>query len=65
MELYDKMLTGDVYRYTLYEREPGDDEDDWNQLDSCWGFFGSDIEESGILYEIGYGFQEAVATGSF
>lgn len=65
VELYDKMLTGDVYRYTLYEREPGDDEDDWNQLDSCWGFFGSDIEESGILYEIGYGFQEAVATGAY
>lgn len=63
--LYDKILTGDVYGYTLYERKPGDDEDCWSEIESRWGFFGNDIEESGILYEIGYGFQEAVATGAY
>lgn len=54
---YDQYLTGDVYGYTLYTRPldtAGKDdskttEDQWEETDSCWGFFGSDVNESGLL----------------
>lgn len=44
VETYDQYLTGDVYGFIVAK---ADDEDD--QEDSCWGFFGSDLEENGIL----------------
>lgn len=43
VEEYDQWLTGDVYGYELYEHT----EDGWNQIDSCWGFYGSDIDVNG------------------
>lgn len=38
---YDHFLTGSVYGYTVKK----DDE----EFDSCWGFFGSDHEKSGLM----------------
>ena len=46
VETYDLYLRGEVYGYTLIN-ENGEIED------SCWGFFGSDIETNGILDNIG------------
>jgi len=66
--LYDRYLTGDTYGFTLYEADPPEqDEDapDWNEIDSCWGFYGSDIFANGIADDIGNGFDEAVTSGAY
>jgi len=42
-DLYSAWAWGDVYGYTL-EDENGDE-----LIDSCWGFYGSDHQESGLL----------------
>ena len=38
VETYDQFLTGDVYGYIITEL----DEDEENDIDSCWGFYGKD-----------------------
>lgn len=43
VEIYDQYLRGDVYGYTLVCKECGE------ILDGMWGFFGDDIDDSGIL----------------
>lgn len=48
IELYSEYLEGNVFGYTVT-----DDED--NELDSCWGFYGMDHEKSG-LFEYAKGF---------
>lgn len=65
VELYDKFLTGDVYGYTLYEADPGNDGAKWDEVDSCWGFFGSDVVENGICDNVGYGLLEAIKTEAY
>lgn len=67
VEVYDQYLTGDVYGFTLYSAEPVEEgeEPDWNEKDSCWGFFGSDVMENGIIGDVGNGFREAVETGNY
>jgi hypothetical protein len=45
VKVFDQYITGDVYGYVI--RDENDDEED-----SCWGFFGSDIKENGILDNI-------------
>ena len=68
VEEYDQYLRGEVYGYTLYESDiPEDGETpDWAETgDSCWGFFGSDIEQSGIADNIGYGLGNAIRTGTY
>lgn len=42
VEEYDLYLRGQVYGYTIY------DTDDWEVLDSCGGFFGSNPIENGM-----------------
>ncbi len=42
VEVLDQYICGDVYGY-IVEDENGVEED------SCWGFYGSDVEENGIL----------------
>lgn len=65
VDLYDKFLAGEVYGYTLYERGIEDDKDRWDEIDSCWGFFGSDVMESGICDQVGYGFLEAIESDRY
>lgn len=71
VETYDQYLTGDVYGFTLYEieRESGLEdeitEEDLNEIDSCWGFYGSDISESGLADQIGCGLEEAISRGEY
>jgi hypothetical protein len=45
VETYDQYLRGDVYGFLLKNKE-GDIED------SCWGFYGDNIKENGILDHI-------------
>lgn len=47
--LYDKYLNGDMYGYRLFKMS----ENSWEEIDSCWGFFGNDIHENGMLEELG------------
>ncbi len=49
---YDQYLTGDVYGFVVEERD-GDDGDDWDHVDSCYGFYGSDVRENGMSDHLG------------
>lgn len=56
VEEYDNYLRGEVYGYRVYkpvEDEDGfmdeDDEDCWEEVESCWGFFGDYNTEGGCL----------------
>jgi hypothetical protein len=43
VEVYDSYLTGDVYGFKTFDKAG-------NELDnSCWGFFGHDFKENGLL----------------
>jgi hypothetical protein len=44
VEVYDQYLTGDVYGFIVEEF----DGDDWHEVDSCHGFYGSDVHKSGM-----------------
>ncbi len=51
VNVYRKYLGGDCYGYTLYRWNR--EECSWDDTeDSCWGFYGSDIEENGIADHI-------------
>lgn len=50
---YDSYLRSDIYGYRLLKTKPkcdccGQDQEP-EEIDSCWGFIGSDIETNGIL----------------
>jgi hypothetical protein len=49
---YDQYLTGDVYGFIVEERDE-DDDSDWEETDSCWGFYGSDVRENGMAGHLG------------
>lgn len=67
VDIYDKYLTGDVYGFILYEAHSANDRDEpeWEETDSCWGFFGSDIVDSGIVDQVGLGLKEAIQSGEY
>ena len=44
VETYDQYLTGDVYGYNVESPKGGEIDDG-----SCWGFFGSDHKQSGLM----------------
>lgn len=50
VEVYDQYLTDDVYAYVV-ETQPVDaDEDDgWDVVDSCGGFYGDDLKKNGMM----------------
>lgn len=43
VEVYDQWLRGDVYGFMASCEKCGE------ELDSCWGFFGSDWKENGVM----------------
>ena len=45
VKIYDQYLTGEVYGYTLYEQKDAE----WDEIESSWGFYGSEINESGLV----------------
>lgn len=59
VKVYDKLLTGEVYGFVAERLMPCPDDWEleewsdcdahWEEEDSCWGFFGMDIIENGIL----------------
>ncbi len=50
--IYDQYLTGDVYGFIVEETDDPDS-DDWEETDSCWGFYGSDVRENGMAGHLG------------
>lgn len=46
IQTYDDYLTGNIYSYSLIDNITGED------LDSCCGFYGRDINENGIMSDI-------------
>ena len=60
VKVYDQYLTGDVYGFTLLRLVDGE----WEEEDSCWGFFGSDIETNGIT-DYMCGLEEAIRSGEY
>lgn len=69
VKTYDDWLAGEVYWYKLSDRTPPAPEEqdqgiyvdaDWNELDSCGGFYGTDLFESGMAEYVGHGFTDAV-----
>lgn len=54
VETYDQYLTGDVYGFRLSAEE------DDNELNSCWGFYGHDWEKNGIFDHVEGKFEEWV-----
>lgn len=42
VETYNQFMTGDVYGFVLEDKQG-------EHLDSCWGFFGSDWKNNGML----------------
>lgn len=71
VETYDQYLTGDVWWYKIYSTaiptkgSVSDNLDDWDEEDSCGGFYGDDMLENGMLDEVGYGLADTVASGKF
>jgi len=50
IETYDQFLRGDVYGFVLVKLEKCDHNvEHENHLDSCYGFYGNDIAENGML----------------
>lgn len=68
VQIYDYFLRGEVYHYTLEEKVhvrnetkcphcneviKVDEYDDYEEVESCGGFYGCNIEDNGILDEVG------------
>lgn len=53
--IYDQFLTGDVYGFKLFEKttwkKEGTDvtKTEWEEIDACWGFYGSDFKTNGMF----------------
>lgn len=68
VEEYDQYLRGEIFGYTLYESgipEAGKTPDWAETGDSCWGFFGSDITQNGIIDYAGCGLDDAIHAGAY
>lgn len=64
VETYDQYLRGEVFGYQLFEFNRNDT-DEWDETEEdCWGFYGDDLMENGILDCID-GLREAVKSGNY
>ena len=59
IKVYDQFIRGDVYGFCVYQRDIIECKstisgniwttEEWEQIDSCWGFYGHDFEENGLI----------------
>jgi hypothetical protein len=51
IEIYDQYLQGDIYGFQLVEVKHCDkcEDDEEKIIDSCWGFFGDNVKENGMM----------------
>jgi len=54
VKIYDQYLTGEVYGFVLEKKNICEccKHVEWEEIDSCWGFFGEDIFKNGLKGEI-------------
>lgn len=65
VKTYDQYLTGEVYWFRLLESDGQPERDeDWDESDSCGGFYGDDIVASGMAESVGCGLAEAIEAGT-
>ena len=62
VKTYDQYITGDVIGFIAYEK---DDNDEWVETDSCWGFFGSDLMENGLPDSVGFNLMERLENDTY
>jgi len=66
VEVYRQYLEGDVYGFVLRAAPKHCDvcnhTEDGEELDSCWGFYGNDIRENGMLEHLPEDIHEEVIT---
>ena len=61
VEIYDQYLTGDVYGFDLVKVSTCDEGHEHEEsIDSCWGFYGSDIKENGMLDNLSSEYREQI-----
>lgn len=62
VKTYDQYLTGEVCGFQEFEL---DEDGDWTETEnSCWGFYGHDIEENGVVDNVP-GLAEAIKSGEY
>lgn len=59
IKVYDQFISGDVYEVSVYQRDIIECKskisgniwttEEWEQIDSCCGFYGYDFEENGLI----------------
>lgn len=61
VKCYDQYLIGDVYGYVVQEHKSDDEDEqeDGEEVDSCWGFFGRDYAEGEALEALACQAEEA------
>ena len=54
IEVYSQYLEGEVYGYSLSKKDKCEccNHIEYNEIDSCWGFYGYNLEENGMLENI-------------
>jgi len=62
VEVYNQYLHGDTFFFRVYEFT---DDDDWDEIDGCGGYYGDDLMRNGMLESVGYHFQEAIERGAY
>jgi hypothetical protein len=55
VETYDQFISGEVYGFIVEEGRACEacGNEQWDEVDSCWGFFGRDPDENGMAEHLG------------
>ncbi len=69
VEVYNQYLTGDVWGFIAEERcseacSECSHHEDWNETDSCWGFYGSDPGTNGMKESLCDDYHDAMLDAS-
>ena len=59
VETYDQYICGDVYGFKVFKVETCDNGcEHEEEIDSCWGFFGDNFIENGLIEHVDKEFAE-------
>lgn len=57
VEVYNQFIGGDVWGFIAEQRN----DEGWEETESCWGFFGSDVETNGMKDHLSNDYADAMA----
>lgn len=62
VKIYDYYLCGEVYGFILEESDECDccEHEEWQEIDSCFGFYGNDFKNNGLFDEVGNEYQDLI-----